>query len=446
MARGWFDGVLRGRIDGLYLLLLGSALFLSVGFFGEFISSTSMQDFKSVYYGARCLLQHGDPYNESQLLHVYLSEGGEQNPRQAGQRAAVASFINLPTTTVFAIPFAMLPWGPAHALWMILTAGSFMLACYLMWELDADRTPLLSGFLICFLLASSASLLMTGNAAGIVIGLCVIAVWCFLKDRFALAGVICLAISLAIKPHDAGLVWLYFLLAGGVYRKRALQALGAAVALGLPAILWVWHGSPFWIQELHTHLVALSARGNLNDPGPAAGCIHDAGGVINLQSVISIFRDDPRIYNPVTYLICFSLLLIWSAATLRSRFSPARTKLALAAIAPLTMLVTYHRPYDAKLLLLAVPACAVLCAQRSLAGWLALAATITGIVATGDYSLIALANLAGNPQWNAAGVFGKTLTVALTRPVPLILLAACIFPLWVYVRHCFAESHEQAES
>ena len=37
----------------------------------------------------------------------------------------------------------------------------------------------------------------------------------------------CLAISLMLKPHDAGLVWLYFLLAGGIYRKRALQALVA---------------------------------------------------------------------------------------------------------------------------------------------------------------------------------------------------------------------------
>jgi hypothetical protein len=446
MARGWFDGVLRGRIDGLYLFLLGCALFLSVGFFGEFISSTSMEDFKSVYYGARCLIQHCDPYNESQLLHVYLSQGGEANPLQLGQRAAVASFINLPTTAVFAVPFALLPWGPAHALWMILTAGIFILACYLMWEIDADRTPLLSGFLICFLLASSASLLMTGNAAGIVISLCVIAVWCFLKDRFALAGVFCLAISLAIKPHDAGLVWLYFLLAGGVYRKRALQALGAAAALGLPAILWVWHSSPLWIQELHTHLVTLSAHGSLNDPGPSAGCIHDAGGVINLQSVISIFRDDPSIYNPVTYLAGFSLLLIWSATTLLSRPSPARAKLALAAVVPLTMLVTYHRPYDAKLLMLAIPACAVLCAQRSLSYWLALAATITGVVATGDYSLIVLANLAENSHWNSAGIFGKTVTVVLTRPVPLILLAACILCLWVYVRQCFAESHAPAES
>jgi hypothetical protein len=32
------------------------------------------------------------------------------------------------------------------------------------------------------------------------------------------------------------------------------------------------------------------------------------------------------------------------------------------------------------------------------------------------------------------GISGKMLTVLLTRPVPLILLAMCIFYLWIYAR------------
>jgi hypothetical protein len=35
-----------------------------------------------------------------------------------------------------------------------------------------------------------------------------VAAWCFIKGRFIPAGILCLAVSLAIKPHDAGLVWL----------------------------------------------------------------------------------------------------------------------------------------------------------------------------------------------------------------------------------------------
>jgi len=78
-------------------------------------------------------------------------------------------------------------------------------------------------------------------------------------------------------------------------------------------------------------------------------------GVLDLQTVISVFRNDPRIYNPASYLICGLLLLAWIFVTVRSRPSRARVWLALAAISALSMLPVYHRQYDAKLLLLTVP-------------------------------------------------------------------------------------------
>ena len=97
------------------------------------------------------------------------------------------------------------------------------------------------------------------------------------------AGILCLAVSLAIKPHDAGLVWLYFLLAGGVYRKRALQTLLITVVLGLSAFLWVSHVAPHWMRDWRSNLAAISAHGGLNEPGPASVTGRTAGMVIDLQ-------------------------------------------------------------------------------------------------------------------------------------------------------------------
>jgi hypothetical protein len=109
-------------------------------------------------------------------------------------------------------------------------------------------------------------------------------------------------------------------------------------------------------------LAAIARTGGLNDP-ESQFCHRPHCMVIDLQSAVSVFRDDPRIYNPVSYLVCGALLLVWSVSTLRSRFSQSRAWLALAAVVPLTMLVTYHRPWDAKLLMLTVPACAMLWAE-----------------------------------------------------------------------------------
>ncbi len=415
-----------------FVLSCGISVFL--GFYLERNKPDLMLDFKGVYYEARCLLQHTDPYKVGEPLRVYLAESGDQTVIPTGLRVDLTRDLYLPTASVIVSLFAMLPWGPAHLLWMILTAGSLVFAAFLMWNVGAKTAPILSGGLICLVLANSEVLFAVGNPAGIAVSLCMVAAWCFIDRRFAPVGIVCLAVSLAIKPHDAGLVWLYFLLAGGVYRKRALQTLAVTAVLGLVAILWVSQVAPHWVPELHANLLANSALGGPDNPGSTSTTVRTLSIVIDLQSVASVFRDDPRIYNPFSYLTCGVLLLAWSVRTLRSRFHQTRAWLALAAIAPITMLVTYHRPPDAKLLLLAVPACAILWAEGGAIRWLALFVTAVGILSTSDIPLLILLELTKNMSNSPVDLSRQILTVVLLRPVPLILLAMGILYLWIYLR------------
>jgi hypothetical protein len=422
----------RARLDGLYLLLLGSVVFLLLGTVLVNTSAVPMVDFKAIYFSARCLIQHHDPYMESEVMRVYQAEGADNPSDIARIREVATRYIYLPTTFSFTVPFAMLPWGPAHMLWMTLLVGSILFASFLIWSLGANYAPIVSGALIGFFLANSEALIVLSNTAAIAVSLCVVAVWCFLRERFIPAGILCLAISLAVKPQDAGLVWLYFLLAGGVYRKRAWQALVATIALCLPGVLWVWHVAPHWMQEWRSNFLAFSAHGGLNDPGPASSGGHGLGMLVNLQAVISVFRDDPHIYNPISYLVFAPLLLIWVVVTLRSRSSPARAWPAIASIAALSMLPVYHHLYDAKLLLLTVPACAMLWAEGSLIGRLALLVTSAGFVVTGDLPWAIFLSLIGKLHLSATGLSGQMLTAAQVFPAPLILLMVGIFYLWVY--------------
>jgi hypothetical protein len=432
----------RARQDGLCLLLLGSVVFLLLGTVMERSSVISMVDFKAVYYGAKCLVQHRDPYEQGEILRVYQADGGGFPSDPINSRLvheAVLVFVNLPTTLLFLAPFTALAFGPAHLLWISLIDASLIVASLLIWDIGADFAPVLSGALIGILLANSEVLVMVGNTAGIVTSLCVVAVWCFLRHRFALIGILCLAVGMAIKPHDAVLVWLFFLLSGKVYRKRALQTLFAVAVFSLTAFLWAWHVAPHWIQELQSNLLATSASGAINDPALASQGQHALGMIINLQSAISVLWDDPRIYNPASYLLIAPLLLIWALVTLCFRSSPARAFLALAAIAALSMLPTYHRPYDAKLLLLTVPACAMLWAEGGLIGRLALAVNAAGFLVTGDHLWIALQALAGKFHFSAPGMAERLQTAMWVFPAPLILLVMGAFYLWVYVRRSSAQ-------
>jgi hypothetical protein len=420
------------RLSLLLLLLSGAFSF----FFGFTVARTASgaPDFRPAYYGARCMLQRHNPYKASELEGVYRADGLKFSSDPV-QRQVEALNIYLPAAYILLAPFALLPYGTALVIWLILLAGVFLLAAFLVWDIGKDYAPGVTLFLICIVLANSEVIFAGGNPAGIAVSLCVVAVWCFLRKRFVPAGILCMAVSLAIKPHDAGLIWLFFLLAGGIYRKRALQTLAATLLLALPAMLWISHIAPHWIADWQSNMAIISARGGVIDPGPASRPgFRDLGMIIDLQTVISVFRDDPRIYNSVSYLVCGALLLAWSVTTLRSRLSQKGRWLALAAVVPLAMLVTYHRPYDAKLLLLTIPACALLWAEGGPIRWIALPVNTAALLLTGDIPLTILLILTRNLHLSASSLSGQIVTVVLARPVPFALLCLGIFYLWVYLR------------
>jgi hypothetical protein len=419
----------------LYFVLLGAAIFVLVGFSLEHRGKGWMEDFKAVYYATRCLLQHHDPYSPSEVLRTYTSETGADpsQPALNGQQQGVTVNVYPPPTFLILSPIALLPWGLSHTLWMVTIAGSFVTAAVLIWRQGAAFAPVLSGALIGLLLANAFSLILVGNAAGLVVSLCVIAVSSFVSRRFTILGVVCLAIALVIKPHDAGLVWLFFLFDGGANRKRALQSLLVAALLAIPSVLWVSSASPHWMQEAHANLIETSGPMGRDNPGPSSLGSRTAGMIVDLQAVISVFRDDPHFYNLLSYLVCAGLLVAWSVPSLRAPSSPTKTWLGLAAASALSMLPSYHRVYDAKLLLLTIPACAMLWTRGGVIRWLALAITGTGLILTADFPLALLVSLTRHMELTSPVSADKTLAVLLVRPAPIALFIICIFYLAIYV-------------
>jgi hypothetical protein len=394
-------------------------------------------DFGAVYYDARSVLHHVDPYDAQRALREFEAAGGKfptSSPREAeSARITIAVAIYPPTALLVLAPLAMLSWPVALAVWSGLIAGLLVIAAFLMWNLAADA-PIISGWMAAFMLLNCLGVLVVGNPAGVVVPLCAIAAWCFLRRRYELAGVVMLALSLVIKPHDAGFVWLYFLLAGGTGRKRALQTLALTAILGISAMIWIAPSSPHWFGEIRNNLAQESIRGGIADPGPTGASTRSFGGLINLQSSVSIFRTDPHFYNQFTLLVVGGLILLWGFAVLRKRATWESALLALASISILTLLPVYHWPHDAKLLLLTIPACAMLWARGGAKRWVALGLTSAAIFVTSDIPLIvwtvATSKVAASPSTLA----GK-LTLLALQPAPLVLLAAGCFYFWMYIRY-----------
>ena len=393
-------------------------------------------DFRALYASIRCLLHGQNPYDPFAVDREYESESGRRPKAAPLVYQTITRNANLPTTYVMFAPLAVLPWGLAHVLWLCLTGGVLLLAISLMWHVGAGYSPPAATFLGCAIALNCEFYFGVGNTAGLVVGLCGIAVWCFVRRRFWWVGILCLAVSLAIKPHDAGLVWLYFVLAGGVYRKRALESAAITAVIGLASVLWFSHVTPHWIGDWNANLAVLSAPGGINDPGPnsvqvQAGILYS---FVDLQGAISLFRDDPHFYNAVSYLFCGALLLVIWVWTIRTRFSVLKAWIALAAVTAFTMLITYHRLQDAKLVMLAIPACCLLWAKGGAVGKTAMLITAAAVLTTGEISLTIFEAIVNSFPFDVHGIATKAATVALTRPATFALLAMGVFYLWVYVR------------
>jgi hypothetical protein len=430
--------------DGIYLLSLGAAVFFLFAFIKASVSPGPMMDFRLNYNGARCLLKECDPYNPSNELRLYRSEGATYPADGDASVIFVTNLVYPPSEFAITLPFALMPLGVAQALWVGAIAVCFLLASALMWVLGSRYAPVLSGALLGLMLALGFPQLFYGNPGCLVVGLVAVAAGCFLLERWEGAGVVCMAAALALKPHDSGLVWLFFLLAGGSLRRRAWQSLALATAVSLPVVLWTWHLSPHWPQELVANLHAFTIHGGFNDPAPASAIEHGTCAITSLQAVWSNVRDEPRFYNLASMALTAPLLLIGGVVTLRAKPDRTTTWLGLAAVASFTLLPVYHRIYDAKLLMLTIPACALLWAEGGRLRWVALALTTLGQLVTGElvWSMVLLG--VKSLHLSATVLHGPMVGALFSIPVPLTLLALGCFYLWVYVRRCLASTRNGA--
>jgi hypothetical protein len=129
------DNDTKRRTDGLILVFLGAIVFLVIGIALRQASPIEMGDFKVVYYSARCMLQGGDPYRESDVSRVYQAEGRENPSEPVLDRQVKTRFFYPPTAFLVTLPFAVVGFAAGKLLWTILLAGLLILASILAWTL-----------------------------------------------------------------------------------------------------------------------------------------------------------------------------------------------------------------------------------------------------------------------------------------------------------------------
>ncbi len=311
-----------------------------------------------------------DPYSFPDIERQYYEHGGE---RVFSFNVKHQPLVNPPTSLLVAMPFSLFSFPIAHILWLAVSGVLFCYAAYatLMLAECAPSAVVLS----CILLLTSPILLMLGQSATLAIATTTIATALLLREKRPWLAVSLLAISIALKPHLVGLLLVYFLLQNR-YRARALQAIAAIAVLAVVSSLWVTvHPSSHrWVTELRTWIDRSVAQGEINDPSLANP---ESSSMVNLQvdasmlfpvSQMSTFNENAHMANLIAWTVTAILVVGWLFGVSRARPTLENDLLAVAGVCCISMLPVYHRLPDARLLLLTIPALALLLKRHRLVG------------------------------------------------------------------------------
>jgi len=366
----------------------------------------------------------------------------------------------LPSALFFAIPLALLPYGPADAIWLVVSILLFCWAAFCIADLCVGPRALMVQCVLAVFVATNTMPVMLAQPALMSISLIVIAMWCFLQQRFTALGVAAFSMSLVFKPHLGALVWLFLLLShsGGEgigrreegnstepevnFRRRALQIFVMTLLLSVPGILLAFHhpATTHWPQELRANLQGIAGRGHLSDPGPSNA---DAPSIANLQAIFSLVRDDSGFYNRAAMATFLPLSLAWAYLIVRRLRNPgrrisestgvsegrARDLLALAAASTLSFLPIYHRQYDTGYLLLMFPAIALMASTNRTRGWVAVAlSAFATVTMTHQFPHL------GTVLEDRVGRLPGPVWLLFHRPLPLTLLMLSCFLLYCMIR------------
>jgi hypothetical protein len=324
---------------------------LLFGTLAEFIArgplrAVSMSsDFAIPYLAARAWRIGGNPYDHDALDRLWPEAGGEQRNKPVKK---VTLSVYPPTTFILLAPLTFLSWPAARYSLLIINITLTFLALKLLLS-TAQFDPGEWRAILFWAIAVGLAPLHTGIALGNLVvpsaAFTLLAVWAALTKRDSLAGLL-LAFAICLKPQIGGIVWLGYAL----QRRGRICLFAAAISL-MVAVFAIgrlelsqadWMNS--WISNYHESV----SDGGTNNPTASNISRHH---LLNLQWLLHTFLGQTWLVNLMVFgFVGSQLALLWTVNSKRG--SSQSHILFFSALIVLGLLASYHRFYDATLLIL----------------------------------------------------------------------------------------------
>ncbi|MEM9881545.1 MAG: glycosyltransferase family 87 protein [Planctomycetota bacterium] len=340
-----------GRLAGAGLLLAAGVLLWR----GPLSVPAEPYDFTQVYVATRAWLAGGDVYDLATRRAVW-----REAPGTTGSRRDAEALTALYPPGLYPLlgPAAALPFPWAVRAWTAVGGLSVVALVVAGWRLAGVRPASIRGLALAAalcLLAPIQTNFRLGQLGLPATALVMLGLWAgWSGRRWAVSGLV-LGLAVGLKPQLSLPFVLYVLLRGG-WREAGVAVAVAAGLTGLGAAR-LWLAGVDWPTGLAAELAAFTDGGH-GDPMPANP---HRWQMIDLAPLTHLAIEHRGVAAAVVWgLVAGLAAAAWLAVPRRGDRPTELTVLGL--VAALSLLVVYHRFYDA--VLLALPVCALLCGWR----------------------------------------------------------------------------------
>lgn len=354
-------------------------------------------DFSLIWLSTRAWLVGESPYSVEATDRVWAKHSGETKPPENERIAAI--LVYPPSTFAVLAPWCWMDWHPSKVIWAatgyLLLVGSVVVLLGL-----AGLSP--GGLAWWF--AGAAMLAMFPGHTGISVGQPValvmfLIVWAQamrVLGRWNASGV-AIGLASAIKPQ-IGLLFLAYEAGRGRWRTviAGVLTLAAAAAVGVLVLrLYGIDWLPAWRDNMRAFVLTDNADPSLANPLR----YH----LVNLHVWLHAFLADPTMVNRMVWGVTVSLCLGFLAFD-RFRAESRSEMVSLSMVACVSLMLVYHRGYDAVVLLIPAAMFAARWSRRRF-GWrdLLAAACLAVYLVPGATTLVEFAKWGTIPAWVVEG-------------------------------------------
>jgi hypothetical protein len=306
-------------------------------------------DFIPVYAGARCLIVGCNPYDTDQLEALYVQQGVPTEELMSWDSSLP---VYPPSTFVLLAPIAAMPYTAARLCWFLLLGLLYVTATAAIFQMCPREHRVLALLLCSWMMIRSSRSLMIGQPVVLAVALLGIGCALLFHKRLLWLGAVCLALSVAVKPH-IGLLVVSFLAIRGIHRKYAFFALTGALGLLLlgGGILSSRAASGHWISDLRTNMATAGLTDRPSDPTPHLNWVAR----VDLQSLFAVFTHNPATYRWLTYAVFLAVVMLFAMSLTRFKLGKDAGLVALAALAGISLMPVYHSNADVVMMMIAIP-------------------------------------------------------------------------------------------